>query len=140
MASAPAETKKEPLSLSLPLEGRWRRGLIGALIVVAGLVAYFGVISDAPLPDHRLIVGFNDVVLHVGAFGVLSLIGFLLWSSMGRVIGVLAITAAAIELFQLFSPSRHGEFSDFAAGCAGIAVAAVLFLFFRLVIARLTVD
>ena len=113
---------------------------MGCLIVVAGFVTYFGVISDAPLPDHRLIVGFNDVVLHVGAFGVLSLICFLLWSSVGRVIGVLVIAAAAIELFQLFSSSRHGEFSDFAAGCAGIAAAAVLFLLLRLVIARLSAD
>ena len=126
--------------MSLPLEGRWRRSFLGSLIVVAGFVTYFGVISDAPLPDHRLIVGFNDIVLHLGAFGVLSLICFLLWSSMGRVIGVLVIAAAAIEFFQLFSLTRHGEFSDFAAGCAGIAVAAVLFLFLRFVIARLTVD
>ena len=126
--------------MSLPLEGRWRRGLMGSLIVVAGVVIYFGVISDAPLPDHRLIVGFNDIVLHVGAFGVLSLICLLLWSSMGRVIGVLVIAAAAIELFQLFSPLRHGEFSDFATGCAGIAAGAVLFLALRFVIVRLTAN
>ena len=113
---------------------------MGSLIVVAGFVTYFGVISDAPLPDHRLIVGFNDVVLHLGAFGVLSFIGLLLWSSMGRVIGVLVIAAAAIELIQLFMPPRHGEFSDFAASCAGIAAGAVLFLVLRFVIARLTVD
>ena len=113
---------------------------MGSLIVVVGFVTYFGVISDAPLPDHRLIVGFNDVVLHVGAFGVLSLICFLLWSSMGRVIGVQVIAAAAIELFQLFSLTRHGEISDFAASCAGIAAGVVLFLALRFVIARLTAD
>jgi len=113
---------------------------MGTLIVVAGIVAYFGVISDAPLPDHRLIVGFNDVVLHLGAFGVLSLVGLLLWSSMGRVIAVLVIAAAAIEFIQLFTPTRHGEFSDFAASCAGIAAGAVLFLALRFVIARLTAD
>ena len=113
---------------------------MGSLIVVVGFVTYFGVISDAPLPDHRLIVGFNDVVLHVGAFGVLSLICFLLWSSMGRVIGVQVIAAAAIELLQLFSLTRHGEISDFAASCAGIAAGVVLFLALRFVIARLTAD
>ena len=131
---------KEPLFLSLPLEGRWRRGFMGSLLFVVGFVTYFGVISDAPLPDHRLFVGFNDVVLHLGAFGVLSLIGLLLWSSMGRVIGVLVIAAAAIEFIQLFQPSRHGEFSDFAASCAGIAAGVVLFLALRFVIARLTAD
>ena len=113
---------------------------MGSLIFVVGLVTYFGVISDAPLPDHRLIVGFNDVVLHLGAFGVLSLIGLLLWSPMGRVIGVLVIAAAAIEFIQLFKPSRHGEFSDFAASCAGIAAGVVLFLALRFVIARITAD
>jgi hypothetical protein len=131
---------KEPLSLSLPLEGRWRRSFMGSLIIVVGFVTYFGVISDAPLPDHRLIVGINDVVLHVGAFGILSLICFLLWSSMGRIVGVLVIAAAAIEVFHLFSLTRHGEFSDFAASCAGIAAGAVLFLALRFVIARLTAD
>ena len=126
--------------MSLPLEGRWRRSFMGSLIIAVGFVTYFGVISDAPLPDHRLFVGFNDVVLHVGAFGLLSLICFLLWSSMGRVIGVLVIAAAAIELFQLFSLTRHGEFSDFVASCAGIAAGAVLFLALRFVIARLSAD
>ena len=51
---------------------------MGAVIVVAGIATYFGVISDAPISDHRLIVGFDNAVLHVCAFGVLSLIGFLL--------------------------------------------------------------
>lgn len=126
--------------MSLPLEGHWRRGFMASLIVIAGFVTYFGVISNAPLPDHRLIVGFNDIVLHLGAFGVLSLICLLLWSSKGRVIGVLVIAAAAIELIQLFMPPRHGEFSDFAASGAGISVGAVLFLILQFVIARLTAD
>ena len=59
---------------------------------------------------------------------------------MGRVIGVLVIAAAAIELFQLFLSSRHGEFSDFSASCAGIAAGVILFLALRFVIARLTAD
>lgn len=122
--------------MSLPLAGRWRSRLIGALIIVVGLVTWFGVISDAPLPDHRWLKGHNDLFLHAGAFGVLSLMGLLLWASMGRVIWGLVMAAGAIEVIQLYRPTRHGEFSDFAASCAGIAAGAAIFLALSFVVAR----
>ena len=104
--------------------GNWiRLGLFAAAFVAT---VYFAVISDAPLPDHRWIVGYNDLILHAGAFGALSFLILLKnrfqWISVGLLCGM----AVAIEVAQIWEPNRNASLGDFASSFAGILIGWLL--------------
>lgn len=104
--------------------GFWYATLVavGGLVMVIG---YFGLVSAAPLPDHRWIVGWNDLLLHCGAFFVLTLAGAVLFAPVWRVGVVVFIVSLLLELMQIFSPHHQMALRDMIANGAGVALALV---------------
>jgi len=91
------------------------------------LTLYFGVITDNPLPYHHLVDGFNDILLHLLAFGTLSLLSFGLWKNRLRVWVGLFLAGAIIELLQWFKPDRTLSLLDTFANIGGILIGAMLY-------------
>ena len=111
-----------------PMPQQLRRGLVGVLAAAGLALLYFGLISDAPLPDHRLIVGWNDLLLHVAGFGGLSLVACALFSPMLRVASCVMLLGVGLEFLQAFSPYHEPSLRDVLANAAGVSAAAVVFL------------
>lgn len=110
-----------------PWPPRVRFGLLIGLGVLVLVVTYYGVISPNPLPDHRLIVGWNDVLLHIGAFSALTLVGALLFTPALQV-GVVAFAAGlALETIQTASPHHEPSLRDLVADGVGVVLALVVF-------------
>ena len=91
--------------------------------VLVGVVLYYGILSDAPLPDRRWLHGKNDLFLHAAAFFVLALPVLTLWPRAGTVIG-LAGLAALVEVAQIWIPRRNPGLDDILASLAGVALGA----------------
>jgi VanZ family protein len=97
------------------------------LAVTGAVIIFYGVISASPLPDHRLIVGWNDVLLHVGAFFALTLVGALMFAPARRV-GVMAFAAGFLmEIIQIASPHHQPSLRDLVADGMGVVLALVVF-------------
>ena len=110
-----------------PWPPRVRFGLLMGLGILMLVVAYYGVISPTSLPDHRLIVGWNDVLLHVGAFFALTLVGVLLFAPALRV-GLVAFAAGlGLEIIQIVSPHHQPSFRDVVADGVGVVLAVAVF-------------
>ena len=114
-----------------PMPQQLRLGLWGMLAAAGLALLYFGLISDAPLPDHRLIVGWNDLLLHVVGFASLALVAFTLFSPMLRVACCVMLLGVGLEFLQVFSRSHEPSLRDALANGAGISAAAVAFLALR---------
>lgn len=96
-------------------------------LVTGGGVTYFALVFTGPFPDHPLIYGYNDLVLHVIAFAGLSTIVLLLGYAWWRSIAGLILFAGLIEIVQIFLPARTADWLDFAGSLTGITLAAVPF-------------
>ena len=92
-----------------------------AAITLVGVVLYYGIVFDAPLPDHRWLHGKNDLALHALAFFALSLPVLALMPRLVSVIG-LAGLAVAVELAQLWIPRRNPGVDDILASLVGVAL------------------
>jgi VanZ family protein len=99
-----------------------RLPLICGLAVITAVIFYYAVIDDAPLPYHPLVDGWNDIILHIGAFTVLSIVSLMIWRPTMTVFLALLCVGAAIELMQMFVPGREVGLSDMAANAFGLAV------------------
>ena len=99
-------------------------GFIGAAVVTF----YYGVWSNQPLPDHALISGFNDLVLHLAAFACLAAGGLFLWPGKIRLLLVLVVAACAIEIIHSLNPEREANLSDVLASLAGIALGCLAYI------------
>jgi len=107
---------------------RLRIGFFAGLFAVLGVIFYFAVINNSPLPHHPLIDGWNDVILHVGAFGLLTIIALLIWAPSWALAVLLFCVGCALELFQIFVPTREVDLMDIAANSVGIAFGGLAFL------------
>lgn len=92
-------------------------------LLAAALVAtvYYGVVSDAALPDHPLIRNYNDLVMHFAAFAMVTVLAMIGRTGSIAIVLLLAMFAIAIEFAQWFDPAREATLSDFVASLAGIA-------------------
>ena len=116
---------------------RISRGVVRAVFLVTVLtVAYFGLISDSPLPDHRLVVVFNDLVLHFVAFAIVTTLALLLWQDTARALCLLVAGAVLLELSQAFLPTREFSMLDVGSSAAGVAVSAPVVSLLRRFVAR----
>lgn len=103
-----------------------RKLAAAAALVTAGIVVYFALVFTGPLPDHPLIYGYNDLVMHVAAFIALSTIVLLAGYAWRWSIAGLVLLAGLIEIVQIFLPDRTADWLDFAGSVTGIALTAVL--------------
>jgi hypothetical protein len=103
------------------------RGL--AILAIVVPVVYYGLITDSPLPDHRLVVGVNDIVLHFGAFALLTAVALVgsrrFWSPLFCV----SAMAVAMEAAQILEPARQVDIRDIASSLTGVAAGAIFALF-----------
>jgi len=100
--------------------------LVGlASLAIGAVVVYFAVIFAGPFPDHPLLCGHNDLVLHIAAFVALSTPVLLLDSRSCSIVGLIGF-AGGIEIVQIFQPHRSPDWLDFAGSVAGIALAALV--------------
>ncbi len=106
-----------------------RRAINGAaavaLAVLLAVMVYFDVIFAGQLPDHPLIYGWNDLILHTGAFGLLAVLVFWRAGFGLRIWAFLLCTASLFELAQIFIPEREVSLADLFANFAGVGLAAV---------------
>jgi VanZ family protein len=114
-----------------------RVGLVAGLMMTIALIFYFAVINNSPLPYHPMIDGWNDVILHIGAFGLLTIITFLIWPPSWTLVVILFCVGCAMELFQVFVPSREVDLMDLAANSVGIFFGGLAFLSIRFLRNRL---
>ena len=102
--------------------------LWAGLVVTGAVIFYFGVISSSPLPDHRLIVNWNDVVLHAGAFFALTLVVLALFAPVVRVCLMVFALGVVLELARLGSAHHEPSLRDVLANGAGVVLAGGLFV------------
>ena len=102
-----------------------RLGLGLGLALTGAVIVYFAVISDAPLPDHRLIVNWNDVVLHAGAFFVLTLVALALFAPVVRVCLMVFALGVGVEIVQLASAHHEPSLRDVLANGLGVVLAGL---------------
>lgn len=107
-----------------------RAVLLIAAITLGGVVVFYGILSDAPLPDRPWLHGKNDLALHGLAFFALSLPVLALWPRLMTVIA-LAGLATAVEVAQFWLPRRNPGMDDILASLAGVALGAVVLLSLR---------
>ena len=89
------------------------------------VIAYFTLAFPGSLPDHHLVRGWNDFILHAGAFAALSICAFVVQPVNARTIALLTSFAAAFEIAQMFIPERESDLWDLGANMVGVASAAV---------------
>ncbi len=114
----------------------FRLPLICGLAFIVAVIFYYAVIDDAPLPYHPLVDGWNDTILHIGAFAALSIVSLMIWRPTITVFLALLCAGAAIELMQIFVPGREVGLSDMAANCLGIAMGFIGLLAARGLVTR----
>lgn len=105
-----------------------RAGLVLGLGLLLAAVAYYGLLSDRPLPDHRLIVNWNDVVLHAGAFFALTLVALALLAPVVRVCLIVFALGTGLEIIQLASAHHEPSLRDVLANGLGVMLAWGLFV------------
>lgn len=102
---------------------RTRLCLLAMAALIASVVVYYGVFFQGALPDHRWIVGYNDLILHAAAFLALSIPLLLLWPARGVIPGLFGL-ACMLEVIQIWLPGRNPGWDDVAAGMAGVLIGA----------------
>jgi VanZ family protein len=105
------------------MRSRARRWL--ALLALS-MIAYH-MLAPAGLP--RLGVELSSIWTHFAGFGALSAIMALaFYRNLGfwRLGAILIITAAVLEIAQIWSPGRLANITDFAASAAGIVAGLIL--------------
>ena len=91
------------------------------------VIAYFALVFPGALPDHHLIRGWNDFILHTVAFAALSICAFVVQPVNAKTIALLTSFAVAFEIAQMFIPERESDLWDLGANMVGVAGAAVFF-------------
>lgn len=94
--------------------------------ITAAAIAYYAVAFTGRLPDHRWVRGWNDIVLHLGAFALLALVTLPLFRTLVVPVAVLSGFAAALEIAQMGLPHRSASVGDLAANLAGIFLGLLL--------------
>lgn len=117
-----------------------RIGLMISLICVFSAMFYFAAIDNSPLPYHPKIDGWNDLVLHVGAFAVLTAVALLIWPLSWTMVLILLLAGCLMELVQLFVPSREVDLLDVIANASGIFLGCALIISARWLIDRAVGD
>jgi|GEM_PF-1161579 len=104
--------------------------LLIAAIILGGVVVFYGILSDAPLPDRRWLHGKNDLALHALAFFALSLPVLALWPRLMTVIALTGL-ATGVEVAQFWLPRRNPGVDDILASLAGVLLGAAVLLCLR---------
>ena len=103
------------------------RGLHRAGIFLIGcIISYYGILFTGQLPDHPLISGYNDLLLHIAAFGLLTFFALPATQHRNIVIAALFVFAAVVELVQFALPDRTVSLQDLLASFTGIVLAWTL--------------
>lgn len=95
----------------------WLRVLALAL---AAAVTVLSLLNGRPI--YIRVVFENDFAAHATAFLILTLAVLAAWGQRRRVVALLCLFAAGIELAQLLTPSRHLTASDLAGNLAGVLI------------------
>lgn len=100
--------------------------LTAVLAILFAVMLYFDLVYSGPLPDHYLVSGWNDLILHTGAFGLLSLFAFVVQGLRFPILLLLVVVGVAFEGGQIYLPGREVAITDLAANFFGIVLAACL--------------
>ena len=106
-----------------PMNHRLRRLLQIATVATFVIVFYYGIVFTGSLPYHWRVDGYNDLILHVCAFGLLTLLAVPATARPGLTVGTLVVFAVFIEVRQLVLPGRTASLIDLAASMVGILLA-----------------
>ncbi len=117
-----------------------RTGMMISLIALLSAMFYFAAVDNSPLPYHPMIDGWNDLLLHVGAFAVLTVIALLVWPFSWTMVLILVLAGCLMELVQFFVPSREVDILDVMANGSGILSGCVLVMSARWLIERMVGD
>ena len=105
---------------------RWRVLLVLSLILAGGA---FAVASLYPTPSMHLPWGnveSSDLVFHGVAFGVLVILGGIIWHRLTWVAVTVLVYSTLLEGTQIFVPGREFFLSDLAANVVGILAGLVI--------------
>lgn len=93
-------------------------------------IVYFGLITDAALPDHPAVRGMNDLVLHALAFAALSVPCFALFG-VRTGSGIVWAAIFLVEALQMMQPERQASLEDVVSGGAGWLAVLIVWLILR---------
>lgn len=102
--------------------------LLSLLVVIA---VYYALISDRALPDHPLVRGYNDLLLHAGLFALLGLVIFAFRGATLKKLLFLSAIAGVLELGQVATEGRESSILDFLSSLAGVVIALLVVLVAR---------
>lgn len=100
-----------------------RRLLQLGMVATVAIVFYYGVVFTGQLPYHWRVDGYNDLILHWGAFGLLTLFAVPAIARPRMTVFALVGFAVVIEVAQMAMPGRTASLVDLAASVAGVVLA-----------------
>lgn len=103
-----------------------RRAAAFAFWPVAGAIGFLALYPETPQPAGHVFWGLAQYANHVLAFLSLTIIGSVAWGPRPRLLVVLVLGAAAVELAQAFVPQHRPALEDFAASLVGIVIGLAL--------------
>lgn len=99
-----------------------RKALRLATLGLALAIALLALHPALTVPDAPMAKGWTDLILHAGAFAVLTVAAGLAWRPSWRMAALLAAGAILLELAQHLVPGREVQADDAAASVAGVAI------------------
>ncbi len=110
---------------------RWRALLSLSLILAGTVIAVPSLYptDNVPLPWGE--VEGDDLVLHGVAYGVLVILGGMLWRRLRWVAVATLAYSTLLEGFQYFVPEREVHLSDLAANVVGIFAGLAIVVLWR---------
>jgi len=117
--------------MTLTNSSRRRALLILSLVLVGTVIAVASLYPTNSMPLPWGDFEGDDLVLHGAAYGVLVVLGGMLWPRLPWVAVIVLVYSTALEGFQYFGPEREVHLSDLTANVVGILAGLVIVVRWR---------
>ena len=110
------------------MSSRWRALLTLSLILAGTAIAGASLYPRLQLPG---VGGGFDLVVHGAAYGVLVILGGMLWRRLRWVAVAVLLYSTLLEGLQYFVPGREFHLSDLAANAIGVFAGLAIMALWR---------
>ncbi len=110
------------------ISNRWRALLILSLILAGTAIAVVSLYPRLQLPG---VEEGSDLGFHGAAYGVLVILGGILWRRLRWVVVAIFLYSTLLEGLQYFVPGREFHLSDLAANVVGIFAGLTILALWR---------
>jgi len=117
--------------MTVAMSSHWRVLLMPSLIVACIVIAVASLYPTLSVPLPWGDVEGDDLVLHGVAYGVLVILGGMLWRRLRWVAVAVLVYSTLLEGLQYFVPEREVHLSDLAANVVGILAGLAIVVLWR---------